>query len=80
MPVRQDEGRAEDTIRRLGRRITVVIPAKNEARNIGWVVERLPSFIDELVIVDGRSTDRTSDPARAPRSALASRLQRATTS
>lgn len=67
MPVRQDEGRPEDTIRRLGRRITVVIPAKNEARNIGWVVERLPSFIDELVIVDGRSTDRTVDVVLALR-------------
>lgn len=67
MPVRQDEGRPEDTIRRLGRRITVVIPAKNEARNIGWVVERLPSFVDELIIVDGRSTDRTVDVVLALR-------------
>jgi glycosyltransferase involved in cell wall biosynthesis len=66
-PVWQDEGRAENTIRRLGRRITVVIPAKNEARNIGWVVERLPSFIDELVIVDGRSTDRTVEVVLALR-------------
>lgn len=65
--MRHDEGRAGDTTRRLGRRITVVIPAKNEARNIGWVVERLPSFIDELVIVDGRSTDRTVDVVLALR-------------
>jgi glycosyltransferase involved in cell wall biosynthesis len=66
-PVRQDEGQDRNTIRRLRRRITVVIPAKNEARNIGWVVERLPSFIDELVIVDGRSTDRTVDVVLALR-------------
>ena len=65
--MRQDEGQDGDTIRRLGRRITVVIPAKNEARNIGWVVERLPSFVEELVIVDGRSTDRTVDVVLALR-------------
>ena len=65
MPVRHDEGRTDDITRRTDRRITVVIPAKNEARNIGWVVERLPSFIDELVIVDGRSTDRTVEVVQA---------------
>jgi glycosyltransferase involved in cell wall biosynthesis len=48
-----------------GPRISVVIPAKNEARNIGWVVERLPSIVDELVLVDGRSTDATVEVARA---------------
>ena len=63
----QDEGQPEDITRRIGRRITVVIPAKNEARNIGWVVERLPSYVDELVIVDGRSTDRTVDVVLALR-------------
>lgn len=49
-----------------GRRatISVVIPAKNEARNIGWVVERLPRSIDEVVLVDGRSTDDTVEVVR----------------
>jgi glycosyltransferase involved in cell wall biosynthesis len=48
-------------------RISVVIPAKNEARNIGWVLERLPVWVDEVVLVDGRSTDRTIEVARAIR-------------
>jgi glycosyltransferase involved in cell wall biosynthesis len=45
----------------------VVIPAKNEARNIGWVLERIPIWVDEVVLVDGRSTDRTIEVARALR-------------
>src|SRR5713101_1749285 len=48
-------------------RVSVVIPAKNESRNIGWVLERIPVWIDEVVLVDGRSTDRTIEVARAIR-------------
>ena len=33
-------------------RVSVVIPAKNEARNIAWVLQRMPAYVDE-VIVDG---------------------------
>lgn len=44
--------------------VSVVIPTKNEARNIGWVLERMPSYVDELIIVDGLSTDGTVDVAR----------------
>jgi glycosyltransferase involved in cell wall biosynthesis len=46
-------------------RLSVVIPAKNEAENIGWVIGRLPSMVDELILVDGRSRDLTIDVARA---------------
>ncbi|HET9850884.1 MAG TPA: glycosyltransferase family 2 protein [Candidatus Limnocylindrales bacterium] len=48
-------------------RVSVVIPAKNEARNIGWVLRRLPDSVDEVVIVDGSSTDGTLDVARSVR-------------
>lgn len=48
-------------------RLSVVVPAKNEARNIGWVLERIPRDVDEVVLVDGRSTDRTIEVARAIR-------------
>jgi glycosyltransferase involved in cell wall biosynthesis len=44
--------------------ISVVIPARNEATNIGWVLRRLPACVDEVVLVDGRSTDGTVDIAR----------------
>jgi glycosyltransferase involved in cell wall biosynthesis len=45
-------------------RVSVVIPAKNEARNIGWVLERMPAVVDEVIIVDGLSTDGTLDVAK----------------
>jgi len=39
--------------------VSAVIPTLNEEQNIGWVLERLPSCVDEVIIVDGRSTDDT---------------------
>jgi glycosyltransferase involved in cell wall biosynthesis len=48
--------------------VTVVVPAMNEGRNIGWVLSRMPAFVDEVVLVDGRSTDDTVRIARAVRS------------
>jgi len=39
--------------------VSAVIPTLNEAKNIGWVLDRLPDCLDELIIVDGRSTDET---------------------
>jgi len=44
--------------------VSVVIPTLNEARNLPHVLPYLPSWIDEVVIVDGRSTDDTVDVAR----------------
>ena len=48
-------------------RVTVVIPAKDEARNVAWVLRRLPETVDEVILVDGRSTDDTVAVARAVR-------------
>jgi len=45
--------------------VSVVIPAKNEARNIGWVLKRMPSYVDEVIIVDGLSTDGTLEVAKS---------------
>ena len=47
--------------------VSLVIPAVNEARNIGWVLQRLPAWIDEVILVDGESSDDTIDVARANR-------------
>ena len=45
-------------------RVSVVIPALNEARNLPHVFATLPSDIYEIVLVDGGSTDRTVEVAR----------------
>lgn len=40
-------------------RVGVVIPTLNEAPNLRHVLPRIPPWVDEVVIVDGRSTDDT---------------------
>jgi glycosyltransferase involved in cell wall biosynthesis len=47
--------------------VSLVIPAKNEARNLAHVLERLPDCIDEVILVDGRSSDITRLMARTCR-------------
>jgi glycosyltransferase involved in cell wall biosynthesis len=44
--------------------VSVVIPTLNEAKNLPYVLERLPDMVSEVVIVDGRSTDDTVAVAR----------------
>lgn len=39
--------------------VGVVIPTLNEAPNLPHVLNRLPSWVDEVIIVDGNSTDGT---------------------
>jgi glycosyltransferase involved in cell wall biosynthesis len=39
--------------------VSVVIPAKNEARNLEHVFATIPGWVDEIVLVDGHSTDDT---------------------
>jgi glycosyltransferase involved in cell wall biosynthesis len=39
--------------------VSVVIPAKNEARNLEHVFATIPEWVDEIVLVDGHSTDDT---------------------
>ncbi len=46
------------------RRITVVIPCLNEEKGILEVLSRMPPFVDEVIVVDNDSTDRTAEVAR----------------
>ena len=44
--------------------ITVIIPCLNEEQGIEQVLRRMPQFVDEVIVVDNGSTDRTSEVAR----------------
>ena len=48
-------------------RVSVVIPALNEARNLPYVLGRLPPDIHEVIVVDGHSVDDTIAVARQSR-------------
>jgi glycosyltransferase involved in cell wall biosynthesis len=46
-----------------GHRITTVLPAHNEARHIGDVIEAMPEFVDSIIVVDDCSQDDTFEIA-----------------
>ena len=45
-------------------RLSVVIPTLNEARNLPYVLARLPADVHEVIVVDGHSVDDTIAVAR----------------
>src|SRR5271166_1886544 len=45
-------------------KITVIIPCLNEEQGIESVMRRMPEFVDEVIVVDNGSTDRTSEVAK----------------
>ncbi|MBL8292964.1 MAG: glycosyltransferase family 2 protein [Bryobacterales bacterium] len=46
-----------------GQRITVISPCLNEEQGIEQVLRRMPEFVDEVIVVDNGSTDRTAEVA-----------------
>lgn len=48
-----------------GRSVIVVVPAFQEEAHVGRVVANMPRFVDEIIVVDDGSNDRTSERARA---------------
>ena len=46
-------------------RITVIMPCLNEEQGIEQVLQRMPPLVDEVIVVDNGSTDRTSEVATA---------------
>jgi glycosyltransferase involved in cell wall biosynthesis len=48
-----------------GQSITVIIPCLNEEQGIEKVLRAMPEFVDEVIVVDNNSTDRTSAVAAA---------------
>lgn len=45
-------------------KISVVIPTMDEEKNLPHVLPYIPEIVDEVIIVDGRSKDRTVEIAR----------------
>jgi glycosyltransferase involved in cell wall biosynthesis len=44
--------------------ISVIIPTLNEAKNLPHVLPKVPSWVDEVILVDGHSKDDTVEVAR----------------
>lgn len=47
------------------RRITVIIPCLDEERGVAEVLRSMPSLVDEVIVVDNGSIDRTGEVARS---------------
>src|SRR5258708_3904554 len=48
-----------------GQKITVISPCLNEEQGIELVLRRMPEFVDEIIVVDNGSTDRTPEVAKS---------------
>ena len=48
-----------------GQSITVITPCLNEEQGVEKVLRGMPEFVDEVIVVDNASTDRTSDVANS---------------
>jgi hypothetical protein len=48
----------------LGKRISVVIPCHNEEEGVRAVIEQMPAIVDEILVIDNASSDRTAEVAR----------------
>ena len=48
-----------------GQKITVIIPCLNEEQGVEQVLRRMPPFVDEVIVVDNGSTDRTTEVAQS---------------
>jgi len=58
-----------------GRTVAVVVPAFNEEKLIGKVLDTMPLLVDRIIVVDDSSTDQTPSLLAAAKTRLNSRLQ-----
>src|ERR1700694_1947415 len=55
---------AEERVGLQGPLISVVIPARNEAQNLRHVLPFIPYIVSEVILVDGNSSDNTTEVAQ----------------
>ena len=55
---------------------TVIIPALNEEQSIAKVIAEIPDWIDQIIVADNGSTDRTAERAREAGAQIALAPQR----
>jgi hypothetical protein len=53
-----------DPVKKRAPKVSVVIPALNEAENLPHVLPRIPEWVHEVLLVDGFSTDDTIEVAK----------------
>lgn len=56
--------------------VAVIIPALNEERSIGKVISEIPGWVDDIIVVDNGSTDRTAAIASAHGARVVTELRR----
>jgi glycosyltransferase involved in cell wall biosynthesis len=61
---------------RNGKRVGVVIPALNEEQAIGRVIGDIPSWVDDIVVADNGSHDRTAAEALAAGARIVTEYER----
>jgi|SRR5262245_30166265 len=57
-------------------RISLVIPCYNEEGGVRQVLSRVPAAVDQVIVVDNASTDRTAEVARAAGAQVVSESRR----
>jgi glycosyltransferase involved in cell wall biosynthesis len=48
-----------------GKSVAVIVPAYNEEKLIGRVIETIPAFVDHIVVIDDASRDKTGEIVKA---------------
>jgi len=43
---------------------TIIIPTRNEEENIGNIIKKVKKYADEIIVVDGKSRDKTREVAK----------------
>ena len=46
-------------------KISVIIPALNEEKSISKVISSIPKYVNEIIVVDNGSADKTSEIAKS---------------